>query len=121
MKFNRSYFNSVMGAQCINQSDLAESLGVSQATISEWKLGKSSPRGHRIFDLAEALDIDPADLFCNEGDDESVVNPVLITRTQKAEVIYRLNQVIASLAEGCTSATAISRIADLIQDIEGDL
>lgn len=42
----------------IQQKDLAETIGVSIPTISNWENGKSDPSGERLNKLAEYFDVD---------------------------------------------------------------
>lgn len=50
-------------ARQLEQSDLAERIGVTQATVSRWEGGKLEPRRHHKVALATALDTDVVILF----------------------------------------------------------
>lgn len=47
----------------LTQEDLAEMVGVSRPTITQWETGWSVPKLKRLYDLADALACDPSDFF----------------------------------------------------------
>lgn len=50
-------------ARGMQQSDLADKLGVSEKTISNWECGVRDPSTANVFRLAEILDVPPSDLI----------------------------------------------------------
>jgi len=46
----------------LTQRQLADAVGVSQATVSQWQLGESAPRVERIAELERLLRMQPAAL-----------------------------------------------------------
>jgi len=50
------------------QWQLAEKVGVKQASIAQWEKGKTSPRFERLADIATALDCTVDDLIKREED-----------------------------------------------------
>lgn len=52
-----------LNARNLKQADLARGLGVSEATISKWLSGKSSPRMKKIDDICKILDVKREDLL----------------------------------------------------------
>jgi transcriptional regulator with XRE-family HTH domain len=60
----------------LDQSELAERLGVGQQTVSRWETGSGLPRRERLPQLADALDFDPSHLlrlagYLPQGEEES--------------------------------------------------
>jgi transcriptional regulator with XRE-family HTH domain len=60
----------------LDQSELAERLGVGQQTVSRWETGHGLPRRERLPQLADALEIDPSHLlrlagYLPQGEEES--------------------------------------------------
>lgn len=60
----------------LDQSELAQRLGVGQQTISRWETGHGLPRRERLPQLADALDFDPGHLlrlagYLPQGETES--------------------------------------------------
>lgn len=47
----------------LTQEELAEKVGVTRATVSQWEKGKYSPRARFLTPLAEALGLTTADLM----------------------------------------------------------
>lgn len=47
----------------MNQVELADKLGVSGATVSDWCTGKKAPRADKLEEIAYALGIDLSDLI----------------------------------------------------------
>lgn len=52
-----------LNARNLKQADLARGLGVSEATISKWLSGKSSPRMKKIDDICKILGVKREDLL----------------------------------------------------------
>lgn len=55
---NSSKIRELMKLEEISQKELAERIGVSPSTLSEWLTGKSFPTPMHLGKLAEALDAD---------------------------------------------------------------
>ena len=55
----------------MNQTELADALGVKQATISYWERGTRSPHPIKIKSIAKVLGLDPADLVPDLPDEEA--------------------------------------------------
>jgi transcriptional regulator with XRE-family HTH domain len=60
----------------LDQSELAERLGVGQQTVSRWETGSGLPRRERLPQLADALEFDPSHLlrlagYLPQGEEES--------------------------------------------------
>jgi transcriptional regulator with XRE-family HTH domain len=70
----------------INQSDLAESVGVSKASISQYLSGKNEPRQRVIEKFAEALGVGEAWLD-GHADDPLAVRPRVLKPCQAAKVM----------------------------------
>lgn len=51
---------------CLSQAALARQIGVHQATISAWELGRQLPRHNQMVRIAAALGVAPTDLFAYE-------------------------------------------------------
>ena len=47
----------------LRQQDLADRMGIYQSGISGWERGKCLPQYRSVWRLAEALEIEPADLL----------------------------------------------------------
>ncbi|MGI6579905.1 MAG: helix-turn-helix domain-containing protein [Saccharofermentanales bacterium] len=62
-KMNLNYF---LKLNDLSQADLAEKLGVSTATASDWSNGKKLPRMDKIEEIADLLGIKISDLLENK-------------------------------------------------------
>lgn len=67
----------------ITQTDLAETLGVSQSVVSFWEIGRNFPEAAKLPDLARALGCTVDDLFrdpeyceCAESEPRPELNAV---------------------------------------------
>ena len=65
MPFNNN-LNDILKEKNITRKELANSLGLSYATISGWSLGKSIPREPRLKKLADYLDVTVDDLLIDK-------------------------------------------------------
>jgi transcriptional regulator with XRE-family HTH domain len=76
----------------LSQRGLADALGVSQASVSQWLLGQTTPRPGRVSALERALRMEPNSLARLLGqvpyDDEAA--PASVTVTEAAEADPRL-------------------------------
>jgi transcriptional regulator with XRE-family HTH domain len=52
-----------MAARKLRSGHLAETLGVTPATVSNWRVGRSVPRGDKLLELAAVLGVDAGDLL----------------------------------------------------------
>jgi len=50
-------FKSLLESRGIKQKWLAEKIGVSEVTVSNWSSGKSSPSNKNLKKLSQALDV----------------------------------------------------------------
>lgn len=50
-----------------NDADLSKKLGISRASVSEWRSGKSTPNDDQAVKLAELLGKDPGELLAECG------------------------------------------------------
>ena len=50
----------------LTQAELAEAVGVTQSTVSQWESGTAFPRADKLPKLAEVLGCSVADLFNTE-------------------------------------------------------
>jgi transcriptional regulator with XRE-family HTH domain len=60
----------------LSQDQLAQALGVSQASVSQWLLGQTSPRPDRVEELERVLRIEPRSLgrllgLVGDGDEDA--------------------------------------------------
>lgn len=53
----------------LSQAALAERIGVHQATISAWELGRQLPRHNQMVRIAGALGVAATDLFAYEEEE----------------------------------------------------
>jgi transcriptional regulator with XRE-family HTH domain len=53
-------------AQGITLRDLAEKANVTQKTILDFEKGRTNPHGHTVYRIADALGLDPEQLFETE-------------------------------------------------------
>ena len=69
----------------LKQADLARGLGVSEATISKWLSGKSSPRMKKIDDICKILGVKREDLLYEHdfAEEEPISASNLYTATVK--------------------------------------
>ena len=51
----------------LSQTELAESIGKTQITVSNWETGKSDPRYRDMLKLREALALEPTDVILMPG------------------------------------------------------
>jgi transcriptional regulator with XRE-family HTH domain len=76
----------------LSQRALADALGVSQASVSQWLLGQTAPRPERVVALERAVRIEPNSLARLLGqvpyDDPAV--PASVSVTEAAEADPRL-------------------------------
>lgn len=71
----------------LTQGQLAERVGVEQPTIQRWEKGKREPSFDQLFQLASALDVEPASLI-----DKSIVaslGPRLFVKGEVAAGVWR--------------------------------
>ena len=111
-----SYIAGKRRALNLTQEQLAETLGVSNKTISKWETGKSMPDYSVIQKLCEALHVTLAELMDGEDaaqdsirgyDDEQILD--LIRRTQELEKQRRALScavlIVLGIASSALSAT----------------
>lgn len=51
----------------LSQKDVAEMMGLSQACVSHWEMGRHTPPLDTIFQLAKALDVNPSEFLSTAG------------------------------------------------------
>lgn len=74
----------------MNQSDLADILGISRQTVSLWVLGKLIPPYGKILEIADALEVSPVEI----ADDGVSVEYIKIGRRVKdRKALYELLEV----------------------------
>jgi transcriptional regulator with XRE-family HTH domain len=49
----------------LSQSELAALLDIDETAVSHWETGRASPRGKRLDDVANALEVSVSDLFAD--------------------------------------------------------
>jgi len=49
--------------QNLTQAELAEKIGVDQQSVSDWETGKHDPSDYYRKRIAEALDVEPKDIW----------------------------------------------------------
>lgn len=79
----------IMFEKGFTQKDLAEKLGVSQAFISSWQVGKRNPKFSSIKKISEALNI-PVDYFFENSDDKSEKKDIQILQLEKENLELKL-------------------------------
>lgn len=52
----------------LSQSDLANMLGVTQGTISQWEIGATFPTSSKLPEIAKVLNCEISDLFKHESE-----------------------------------------------------
>ena len=62
MKFNRTNFIKLRQDRGLTQKQIAEAVGVVEASVSGWENGTNSPRPAKIAKLAEILNCEKSDL-----------------------------------------------------------
>jgi transcriptional regulator with XRE-family HTH domain len=106
----------------LSQRDLADALGVSQASVSQWLLGQSAPKPERVGALERALRLKPNTLarllgyLPPGGDDDQRVmtvaeaaeaDPRLGEREQR--LLVAVYQELVRQAQGDGSASSVDR------------
>lgn len=76
----RVRFEQALSMRGIKASDLAKMTGVSQATLSQYRSGYSTPRKHRLLALARALGVSAAWLAGLEGHSDGMESDTLAAR-----------------------------------------
>lgn len=66
MKISEKIF-LIMEVKNISQLELAQSTGIGQATISDWKTKKTNPSASKIIPICVALDCEPYDILLHNG------------------------------------------------------
>lgn len=92
----------------MTQDELAKKLGLGKGTISNYESGYRTPQEHRLFELAEVLNISINDLFPPTTETDDIVKRITEVSAQLEEVrqqkVYRVNAVayyqILSLVNG---------------------
>ena len=54
----------------ISQGSIAALIGVTQAAVSQWESGKTTPTAQNIIDLARILDCTTDDILITDKEDE---------------------------------------------------
>ena len=111
-----SYIAKKRREKNLTQEQLAETLGISNKTISKWENGKCMPDYSIIQALCEALDVTLPELMDGEDaaedsvrlyDDEQILN--LLHRTQELErknsILYGLVLIVLGIASGAMAQT----------------
>jgi transcriptional regulator with XRE-family HTH domain len=77
-----------------SQRDLAATLGVSQASVSQWLLGQTAPRPERVAAIERVLRVRPGSLAQLLGyvSDDSRWPPAIVSVTEAAEADPRLGE-----------------------------
>lgn len=70
----------------MTQDELAEKLGLGKGTISNYESGYRTPQEHRLFELAEILNISINDLFPPTTETDDIVKKITEVSTQLEEV-----------------------------------
>ncbi|EKU93390.1 HTH-type transcriptional regulator immR [Alloiococcus otitis] len=70
----------------MTQDELAKKLGLGKGTISNYESGYRTPQEHRLFELAEALNISINDLFPPTAKTDDIVKKIAEVSTQLEEV-----------------------------------
>ncbi|AWK13517.1 helix-turn-helix domain-containing protein [Candidatus Fukatsuia symbiotica] len=68
----------------LTQKELAKRVGVAHVTISQWERGDTSPRGDRLFSLAEALDCEAS--WVLRGDSSLAETPTAEVTREKEQL-----------------------------------
>lgn len=90
-------YSKIRDSKGLKDSDVCRMTGIPQATFSEWKKGKYTPKYEKMFKIATALDMDYRDFVgtigkCDElnpnrpGGHRGVVEVVVDPETIKASV-----------------------------------
>lgn len=111
-----SYIAKKRREKNLTQEQLAETLGISNKTISKWENGKCMPDYSIIQALCEALDVTLPELMDGEDaaedsvrlyDDEQILD--LLHRTQELErknsILYGLVLIVLGIASGAMAQT----------------
>jgi transcriptional regulator with XRE-family HTH domain len=72
----------------LSQRGLADALGVSQASVSQWLLGQTAPRPERVAALERVLRMEPsslARLLGQVSDDDRAAPSVSVTQAAEAD------------------------------------
>lgn len=94
----RVRFEQALSTSGIKPSDLAKMTGVSQATLSQYRSGYSTPRKHRLLALAQALGVSAAWLAGLEDHSGGIESDTLAARygedaLEAVELFVRLDAV----------------------------
>lgn len=81
-------FKKIRNDRNLTQKQMAQLLGVTQQTISQYENGQSTPKSDMILKLADRLEVSVAYLLGNTGD---------LTQKEFPEDVIRLLQVYESL------------------------
>ena len=76
----RVRFEQALSMSGIKASDLAKITGVSQATLSQYRSGYSTPRKHRLLALAQALGVSAAWLAGLEDHSDGMESDTIAAR-----------------------------------------
>ncbi len=90
----------IMFEKGFTQKDLAEKLGVSQAFISSWQVGKRNPKLSSMKKISKALNI-PVDYFFESSDETNDKKNIKILQLEKEnlELKLRISELEKTLAE----------------------
>ena len=75
----------IMSQKDVDQSELARRLGVSPQAVNQWASGVTAPRGKRFAKVAEALEVDPADLWTPGVATVGLTSPTASLQAQRLE------------------------------------
>lgn len=92
-KFSKK-LKKIMYEKGFTQKDLAEKLGVSQAFISSWQVGKRNPKLSSIKKISEALNV-PVDYFFESSENKDSKKDIKILQLEKENL--RLQKEISDL------------------------
>ena len=101
-------------ARCMTQEQLAELVGVTRPTITQWEIGWSKPRMGKLEALADALGVEPMDLLSSDRTIQEVVesDPVL------NQIVHRY---LRMSEEGRVALDRVSYyLATTVDDEEGE-
>lgn len=124
-----SYIAKKRREKNLTQEQLAETLGISNKTISKWENGKCMPDYSIIQALCEALDVTLPELMDGEDaaedsvrlyDDEQILD--LLHRTQELErknsILYGLVLIVLGIASGAMAQiTGGSDVQDFLSGL----
>ncbi|MDO5696160.1 MAG: helix-turn-helix transcriptional regulator [Eubacteriales bacterium] len=102
------------------QSELAERLGVSLRTVTNYETGNRYPQRREIYDrLGEVFEVNP-DYFLTENDDEIRPRPVRKEPSKEAQMQHLIHHVRGLFAGGHLSDEDKDAVMQALQDAYWD-